>query len=435
MTSFRGRSTWPWLVGAFATAMALATFPLVAVDWPLLTPGGDEPIWVTAFVQVVVPVWCVLVLSVLSGFILSRRERSRLGWAFAASAVLLASTVFMQEYAVRALVAAPGSLPAGELAAWIGSFSSPGSGLLLVCMTLAVLMFPDGRLPGMAWWLGAGIALITTVGNVLDSLGPPFLLGLFMRGGVLPVTMPPALRGVGAAMAGWPVDALGWANLMVTPMVAGLLLLRLRRARGDERFQLRWLAYAGAIAAACWLLKFLTDDRFSPWASAPNVQAIALWGRLGMNIAAFVLIPVAVTIAILKYRLYDINLVINRTVVYGATSAAIAGAFWLGIVALQPILRAVTSGTELAVAASTLISFALFQPIRRRVQDAVDRRFDRSRYDAARTLETFADQLRDEVDLEALRTDLLVSVKEAMAPAHVSLWLRHDRNASGTRPV
>jgi hypothetical protein len=236
--------------------------------------------------------------------------------------------------------------------------------------------------------------------------------------------MPPALWEVGSALAGWPVDALGWANLIFPPMVAALLLLRTRRARGDERFQMRWLAYASAIAAACWLLRFLTDDQFSPWASEPNAQVIALMGRLGLNITAFVLIPVAMAIAIFKYRLYDINLVINRTVVYGATSAAIAGAFWLVIVALQPALRAVTSGTELAVAASTLVSFALFQPIRRRVQDAVDRRFDRSRYDAARMLDLFADRLRDEVDLDALRADLLGAVHQTMLPAHASLWLR-----------
>jgi hypothetical protein len=136
------------------------------------------------------------------------------------------------------------------------------------------------------------------------------------------------------------------------------------------------------------------------------------------------LIPISVAVAILRYRLYDIDVLINRTLVYGATSAAIALTFFLGLVALQPLLRPITNGSDLGVAAATLLSFALFQPIRRRVQDAVNRRFDRSRYNAARTIDGFTDQLRDEVDLDELRVDLLGAVQLTMAPAHVSLWLR-----------
>jgi len=141
-------------------------------------------------------------------------------------------------------------------------------------------------------------------------------------------------------------------------------------------------------------------------------------------ILAMDLIPISVAIAILRYRLYDIDLLIKRTLVYGATSAAVAATFFLGVVALQRALTPLTSGSELSVAAATLLSFALFQPIRRRVQDAVNRRFDRSRYNAARTVDGFADQLRDEVDLDELRVDLLGAVQLTMAPAHVSLWLR-----------
>jgi hypothetical protein len=151
------------------------------------------------------------------------------------------------------------------------------------------------------------------------------------------------------------------------------------------------------------------------------------FGRKPLEIAQQLVtlsVPVAAGIAVLRYRLYDIDLLINRTLVYGATSAAIAATFFIGIVALQALLRPLTAGSELAIAASTLVSFALFQPIRRWVQDAVDRRFDRSRYDAARTLDLFADRLRDEVDLDALREDLLASVRATMAPTHTSLWLR-----------
>jgi hypothetical protein len=145
-------------------------------------------------------------------------------------------------------------------------------------------------------------------------------------------------------------------------------------------------------------------------------------GRVGA--VGIGLLPVAIGIAILRYRLYDIDVLIKRTVVYGATSAAIALTLFAGVVALQAVLRPLTTGSELAVAASTLASFALFQPVRRRLQNAVDRRFDRSRYDAAHTLDAFADQLRDEVNLDELRADLLGAVRLTTAPAHASLWLR-----------
>jgi hypothetical protein len=146
-------------------------------------------------------------------------------------------------------------------------------------------------------------------------------------------------------------------------------------------------------------------------------------GRIGAAVG-FSIVPVVIGIAILRYRLYEIDLLIKRTVVYATTSGAVATVFLLGVLGLQGILRPLTAGSDLAIAASTLVSFALFQPIRRRIQDAVNRRFDRSRYDTARTLEAFADQLRDEVDLDAVRGDLLGVVRQTMAPAHTSLWLR-----------
>jgi len=141
-------------------------------------------------------------------------------------------------------------------------------------------------------------------------------------------------------------------------------------------------------------------------------------------VIAFLLIPTAIAIAILRYRLYDIDILINRALVYGATTASIAVAFLAGIVLLQALLRPITSGSELAVAASTLGSLALFQPLRRRVQNTVDRRFYRSRYDATRTLDEFSERLRDQVALESVRADLLDAVRDTVQPAHASLWLR-----------
>jgi hypothetical protein len=423
----RGRRSWPWLVGALATAMALASVPLLVTDWWTFRPGPVEPIWVTATVQVVAPIWTVLMLSVLTGFILSRRPRSPLGWAFATSALLLASTLLMQEYAVRALYAAPGSLPAGEVAAWIGAWASPGTGLLLFPLGLAVLLFPDGRLPGRSWWLAAGLALLTTAGNLIEGLAGPWMLGLPMRAGGVPVTMPPALWEVGSVLAGWPAEALGWANLLLVPVIAVLLLLRTRRARGDERFQLRWLTYALAIAAVCWIGWYLTDARVSPWASDANAHVISRWGQLGAIFTGLVVVPGAMAIAIFKYRLYDIDILINRTLVYGAITATLGATYWTTVLGLQGLLSSLTVGSEFAVALSTLLVAALFHPIRRRAQDAVDRRFYRARYDATRAVDAFVERLRQDVELNSVRADLLEVVNSTVKPGHASVWFRAGR--------
>jgi branched-subunit amino acid ABC-type transport system permease component len=199
-------------------------------------------------------------------------------------------------------------------------------------------------------------------------------------------------------------------------VVAGVLgfnalFRRSARAVGVERQQFKWfmagvlLTFAVTVVGGTLLLN---DSDLAKFVISNGVAAV----------------PISVGVAILRYRLYDIDLFIKRTVVYGGTSVAIALTFFLGILALQALLRPLTAGSELAVAASTLGTLALLQPIRRRVQNAVDRRFDRARHDAARTIEAFAEQLRDEVDLDALRTDLLGTVQQTMAPAHSSLWLR-----------
>jgi hypothetical protein len=193
------------------------------------------------------------------------------------------------------------------------------------------------------------------------------------------------------------------------------VLVRFRTAAGTERQQLKWFAYAASIV----LLFFV----------AAGFGLFSYLGGLGplMTVLVMDLVPISVAVAILRYRLYDIDLLINRTLVYGVTSVAIAVTFFLGLVALQAALRPLTSGSELAVAASTLVSFALFQPMRRRVRDAVDRRFDRRRYDAERTLDAFAARLREQVDLGALETELLAAVRDTVQPAHAGVWLREAK--------
>ncbi|MDQ2915164.1 MAG: hypothetical protein M3T56_18225 [Chloroflexota bacterium] len=203
--------------------------------------------------------------------------------------------------------------------------------------------------------------------------------------------------------------------------------LRYRHAKSATQRQqsrvLMWFLSFGFVAAIlvgiAALVLAANEDLLSP-ALAQRLNEITFV----IFPALFAVIPVSLIIVLFRYHLWDIDLLITRTLVYGATSATLAATFFLGILALTQVMRPLTAGSELAVAASTLLSFALFQPIRRRVQDAVDRRFARSRYDTARMLDGFAEQLRDEVDLDDLRADLLAAVSRAMAPAYSSLWLR-----------
>jgi hypothetical protein len=192
----------------------------------------------------------------------------------------------------------------------------------------------------------------------------------------------------------------------------------------EHRRQMRWAIFGFIASFAGFLLALGFTGLSVSGVLTIEVTPLVLLASFGIVYLSLASVPVWLAIAILRHRLYDIDLLIKRTIVYGATTAAIAATFCIGILALQRLVSPLTSGSEVSIAASTLLSLALFQPIRRRIQVAVDRRFDRSRYDAARTLEGFADQLRDEVDLDALRADLIGSVQETMAPAHTSLWLR-----------
>ncbi|MDQ2911996.1 MAG: hypothetical protein M3T56_01940 [Chloroflexota bacterium] len=338
------------------------------------------------------------VYAVVGGLLAARRPRNPIGWLMLATALATGTNVLADEFSVYGLLTVPGSMPVASFAGWLALWLHPS----LATSVLMVFLFPTGRLPSRRWQPVLWVSLTVIIGTALiDAFGAP---GSGQHPEIVNPYLISALRPVSEALGG-----ASWISFSLLGLGVASLVARYRRASRTERQQLKWIV----MAAVLLFVSIVFASILGGLAPAPIRVAIAL-----------ALLPVAIGIAILRHRLLDIDLLIKRTVVYGATTTAIAAVFFFGIVALQTMLRPVTGGSELAIAASTLVSFALFQPVRRWLHELVDRRFDRSRYDAARTLEAFADQLRDEVDLDTLRDDLLGAVRQTMAPAHASFWLR-----------
>lgn len=398
------------LTTLLAGAIGAVTLALLVVT---LTVGGSNPTPSGPPDAVGVGiVLAMLMFSVTGLFLATRLPGNPIGWLFLVIGLGFQMSFGLEEYAVRALVVQPGSLPAGIWAAWVASWAFT---FWFGPMPLVLLLFPDGRLPSPRW---RPVLILVIVGTAAQALALAFRPGPFGSEQLAAYSNPLGVEGIAPLadlIQGGPFIGVGFI------LCAIAAITRFRRARALERQQLKLFAFSAGLVTTILIALLLVQ----PVAGLLGIDARGLDDLLWISfISSFGAIAVAVTVAILRYRLYDIDLLINRTVVYGATSAAIATTFFTGIVALQAVLSPVTSGSELAVAASTLVSFALFQPIRRRVQDAADRRFDRSRYDAAWMLDDFADRLRDEVDLESLRAELIAAVGTTMAPAHASLWLR-----------
>jgi hypothetical protein len=345
------------------------------------------------------------------GALIVAARRNLIGWLLLVAGLLSGIQCFGEEYAIYGIVAHPGSLPAAALLGWVNSWIWVGIVALVGVFT--PLLFPNGRLLSPRW-RAAVIATVVAalyLGIVLALQdGPlnnaPFVNNPFGIPGFEVIDL-----ASGTARLSFIV---GYGGLLVCAVAAACsIVVRFRRARGIERQQMKTLAFGGGIIAVGFAL-------------GGGLQQQGKIGQL-FFIASLQVVPFAVAVAVLRYRLYDIDVLINRALVYGATTAAIAVAFFAGIVVLQAVLRPITGGSELAVAASTLLCFALIQPVRRRVQSAVDRRFYRSRYDAARTLDRFTDELAGEVDLSAVRVSLLAAIDDTLQPRHVSIWLRNRR--------
>jgi len=382
-----------WLAAA-VTAVSLATLVIALVAMLGLVSAGVADGSYAMFA----------ILSLGAGYTLvgwliaSRRPDNAMGW------VLLAIGLSAAAEALAVAGASYGTLPGATAVpftaelAWLSSWAwAPAIGLLA---TLSLLLYPDGHLPSRRWLPVAWASVVML-----------FLL-------VVPV-----------AVIGWPqrsVDLLqnsdggpgqniGFAMFAVLAVASvASLVVRFRRSSGQERLQLKWFTWT----AIPFIAFVIVITVLSPLLALPPIVLLCL--------AVFVmpLLPVSIGIAILRYRLYEIDRIVSRTLGWAVVTGLLVAVFALGVIALQALLAGLTQGQTLAVAGSTLVAFALFQPLRRRVQRAVDRRFDRARYDGDRLAREFVERLRHETDLDAARSVLVTAAGQAMQPRSAALWIR-----------
>lgn len=343
----------------------------------------------------------------LGALIITRHPTNRIGWVLCALGAGLATTMFAYEYGKYALVTRPGSLPGPISLIWWYNWSwMPVVGLT----PFVFLLFPDGQLRNRRWrpaaWAGT-VTLVVPPAVVAVVTWPYRGLDLLFADELLPETAPefPLLEAVESA----------YFVALVALIAAGMasVFVRLRHATGMERQQVKWLLYGGGVAVAITAVTTIFPT------SETGVTALLTFvGLLG-----------AIAVAVLRYRLYDIDRIINRTLVYGLLTGILGAGYAVAVLILGPL--AGQDRSSLVVAGATLAVAAAFQPARRRIQDQVDRRFNRRRYDAARTIQAFSTRLRQEVDLDALTAELVAVVDQTMEPARVSLWLRpHPEPAS-----
>ena len=378
--------------------------------WALIVPTSMVTLFFASFNEPASSLWDKVLLPVLilafstgGALVASHRPENAIGWLFLSGAFVWIVGELTLEYGVYALVTDPGSLPAGVWAAWFGAWARGIGWFLLVSFLL--LLFPTGRLPSPRWrlvlWGTAGSVALFTLASWLS----PEINDLRLTSVRNPLGLESEIMGLVYELFNYTFPLLIVASGMA-------VIVRFRRSRSDERQQLKWFAYAVGVMVVVFVIWF-------SFALTGLVLPSSLMYELPL-----IGLPVATGIAILKYRLYDIDFIVNRTLVYGSLTLVLALMYVCGIVILQRLFVALTGQqSTLAVVASTLLIAALFTPLRRRIQSFIDRRFYRRKYNAAKTLEAFSARLRDETDLNALSDDLVGVVNETMQPARVSIWL------------
>jgi hypothetical protein len=382
---------------------------LAALALVLAVPGATVSIWLrpsgSGDVTFAIVCACIAVASSLTGAtVASRLPDNSVGWLVLAQGVGAGVIIAMGGYSAVGVGTTTDPLPGQQVAALVGEIL--GTLVLFGVTGMLLQLFPTGRPLTPRWtslaWLFAIVVTTAAISTALLSptAGLDVTNGYHVQGGAAVV-----MRRVADV-----TNLLGPPALLLS---AVSLILRLRRSRGMERQQLKWFTFCAAVAGVGLGLTIVTGDLAS--------DVAFLVGTTGI-----ILMPVTAAVAILRHRLYDIDIVINRTLVYGALTAVLVATYLVSVLAFRLVLDPLTGKSDLAIAVSTLAVAALFRPLRSRIQHVVDRRFFRQRYDAAHTLEEFSGRLRQQVDLEAVSSDLRTVVRSTMQPAHVTLWLRSE---------
>jgi hypothetical protein len=419
----RRTASWlAWSLAALSMVMFLANVAFFVLTRVAQAEATSSLVTSRSIIDLLVFSMPFLAFPLVGALIASRRPHNPIGWICLAVGLLWMLLGLFDYYGVYGL-AKPDTVPFPvviyALVEWLWL---PTVGLLAIYL---LLLFPDGRLPSRRWrplaWLSGAVIVLLGVDSVLAPGPLTDLEG---------VRNPFGLEG-----APWLVDAeIVLLLLFVACILASAvsLILRYRHSGGEVQEQIKWIALAGSFSG---LLVFLTivlgllivPEEFMR--GSGGILPLWLQGLIFVMVLSFTGVPVAIGVAVLKYRLYDIDLLINGTLVYGSLTVSLAVVYFGGVTVTQAIFRALTGQEEqpqLAVVVSTLVIAALFNPFRRRIQSFIDRRFYRRRYNAAKTLEAFSAKLRDETNLDALSDELVGVVRETMQPAHVSLWLRSD---------
>lgn len=390
---------------AVCLCVALVWLTMLSVDSPAPLEYDETPAVVAVYVLL------GLMYPTLGALIASRHPSNVIGWMFCAAGIAIVGSACAQLYADYVIYNKPGAGPLGDVAFWVSSWLFP-AGLFATPMFL-MFLFPTGKPASHLWrWVVRLAVVVLLIGFVTTA---------FLPGKVEPPEFGVENPFGASGELGEVFRTLSTAGQVSLPLwfllsIASLIDRR-RRASGDERQQLRWFGYAASVMAVCFGMAFGASAAGLP----TTADVFFIIGAI-----ALACIPLASGLAILKYRLYDIDVVINRTLVYAVLTAVLAAAYVGLVFAFQALLEPFTAESDLAIAASTLAVAALFRPVRARVQAFIDHRFYRRKYDAQQTVERFSAHLRDEVDLAALSSRLTGVVAETVQPSHVSLWLREE---------
>jgi hypothetical protein len=407
--SWRPFPPWPWLLGALAVVLAMGATGLALLNRPLTNP------WESIFGLVM-----VLAYGGPGALIVVRQRGNRIGWLFLVVAVMLALQSFADQYAVYGLLIARPPLLGADFAAWLQWI-----GLVSFApLSIFLLLYPNGRLPSRRWQPLLLLVLLIWVGNVLFGIikmGPVYYYPLWGDTAIHLLEHNPTAVPVLAERLQTDGSLNGLLDELLLFLAAVTPLFRYRQGDATARKQLRWLSILVGV-----MLLILSLSVVGSLLSMPRlVLNPDVW--LVILIVGF---PLAVTVAILHHRLYDIDLLINRTLVYGSLTGMLALVYLAMVILFQSLL---TTRTELATVVSTLAVAVLFAPLRERIQSIIDRRFYRRKYDAVKTLAAFGAIARDEVDLEVMTTALMNAVKETVQPVTSSLWLVPSQHAAGKR--